>query len=729
MSEEVRPCDCGMPGGVCVCDHPTPHNQAGNEHAHHHDEHEHKDHSHMDHSHMDHSNMDHGDHGDHSHHDPKRFRNLFWVSLVLTIPSVVYSETVQQLLGFTPPAFPLSNYLPAILATILMFIGGQVFLKGGMAELKTKKPGMMALISLALIVSFGYSAFVTLLPLFGVMWMGMDFWWELATLISIMLLGHWIEMSSIARASGALGELAKLLPAQAERVVGEEIEKVSIAELKINDLIMVRPGASIAADGEVVEGESSVDESMLTGESRPVQKEVGDQVVAGSVNGSSEVLGKGALTVRVTATGDQTLLAGVVRLVREAQGSKSKTQRLADRAAGWLFYLALLSAIATLVYWLLEGSQSPDYILEKVVTVLVIACPHALGLAIPLVSSISSALAASRGVIIRDRQQFENARKVGIVLFDKTGTLTTASRSVIDIRLAKNGTFKKPEQLLKVAAALEKSSEHSLAKAILAKASELGLTYRGAKDVEFIPGVGVRGKVGEEVAMIGSATLLNRYSVSIDVSDLVEVDKLNSSGSSVVYLVSEGKLEGYLVIGDQIRESSKQAIESLRALGKPVAILSGDAQGVVESVANELGVEEFYGELLPAGKIELVKKLQAEGLKVAFVGDGVNDAPALAQADLGLAIGAGTDVAIESAGVILVSSDPASVAEVISLSKRTNAKMIQNLWWAAGYNILAIPLAAGVFSFIGLSLSPALGAVLMSLSTIIVAANAQLLRR
>jgi Cu2+-exporting ATPase len=677
--------------------------------------------------HDDHSGHD--DHSDHAHHDPQAFKKLFGFALALTVPILIYSETVQQLLGFTPPYFLFSELVPAILGTILFFVGGRVFLKGGLSELKSAKPGMMSLISLALIVSFGYSIFVTSLELMGIMWMGMDFWWELATLISIMLLGHWIEMSSIARASGAVGALAKLIPDTADLVSGDSIKSVPVSSLEIGDHVLIRPGSAIPADGEIIEGASSVDESMLTGESKHVDKSVGDKVIAGSINGSFAKAGKGSLTVSVSAVGSTTVLAGVVRLVQEAEKSKSKTQLLADRAAGFLFYLALAASLVTLVTWVLIGGYSPDFILEKVVTVLVIACPHALGLAIPLVSSITSALAAGSGVIIRDRRAFEAARKIDIVLFDKTGTLTTATREVHEITLAKGSTLKTPDELLKLAAALEKNAEHSLAVAIVDKAQSENLKFQSAANLEFIAGVGVRGEVSGIAAMAGSAALLRTYDVEIDSEDLKVVDLANASGSSVVYVVLDGRLEGFLLIGDVIRASSLAAVTSLRELGKEVAIVSGDAEGVVSSVAKELGIEKHYSEVLPVDKIGLVKKLQSEGLRVAFVGDGVNDAPALAQADVGLAIGAGTDVAIESAGIILVSSDPGSVAEVIKLSGRSNTKMLQNLWWAAGYNILAIPLAGGALFSIGLVLTPAVGAVLMSLSTLIVAANAQLLRR
>jgi Cu2+-exporting ATPase len=633
------------------------------------------------------------------------------------------------LLGFTPPAFAFSELVPAVLGTILFFVGGRVFLKGGLAELRVGKPGMMALISLALIVSFGYSLFVTSLELIGVMWMGMDFWWELATLISIMLLGHWIEMSSIARASGAVGALAKLIPDTADLIVGDSIKVVPASSLQLGDQILIRPGSAIPADGEIREGSSSIDESMLTGESKPVEKSVGDLVVAGSINGSFAKAGKGSLTVIVTAVGSSTVLAGVVRLVQEAEKSKSKTQLLADKAAGLLFYLALASSLATLITWLLIGGYSPDFILEKVVTVLVIACPHALGLAIPLVSSITSALAASSGVIIRDRRAFEAARKIDIVLFDKTGTLTTATREVLEITLAKGTSFSNTSELLKLAAALEKNAEHSLAVAIVDKALSENLEPASATNLEFIPGVGVQGEIAGVQAIAGSAAILKSFDVEIHPEDKMAVEAANASGSSVVYVAVNGNLEGYLLVGDAIRPTSAAAVSMLRDLGKEVAIVSGDAIGVVSSVAQTLGIENYYGEVLPEDKIKLVKKLQGEGKRVAFVGDGVNDAPALAQADVGLAIGAGTDVAIESAGIILVSSDPSSVAEVVGLSKRSHQKMIQNLWWAAGYNIVAIPVAAGVLFGIGIVLTPAVGAVLMSLSTIIVAANAQLLRR
>jgi Cu2+-exporting ATPase len=665
----------------------------------------------------------------HHHHDPKKFRNLFWISLVFTLPTVYFSLTVQQLLGFQAPVFTFSEYLPALLGTMLFFIGGRVFFQGARAEMKRLRPGMMSLVSLALIVAFGYSLFVFIIRLFGVDWMGMDFWWELASLISIMLLGHWIETRAVASASDALKELAKLIPDTAERVIGTKTEIVSLSMLEVGDVVLVRPGATVPADGEIIRGRSSLDESMLTGESAPKSKKLGDSVFAGSINGSSSELSRGALTVQITGVGDTTVLAGVMRLVAEAQKSKSKTQLLADRAAGWLFYLAIASAIGTLIYWLVVGTQSPDYILEKVVTVLVVACPHALGLAIPLVSAITASKAAKQGILIRDRGQFELARKLGIILFDKTGTLTTGKRNVVSMHLARGSRLKKKEDVLALAASLEKKSEHSLSFAIMKKAKSLDLRLNRVAELEFMPGIGIRGTVGVKNVMVGSAALLTQNQVSIDISDLEVVDAANNAGHSVVYVVVDNQLEGFIFVGDEIRENSKAAILRLLNNKKPVAIISGDALGVVSQLSRELGVREYYGELLPQDKIVIVRKLQQEGLRVGFVGDGVNDAPALAQADVGIAIGTGTDVAIESAGIILVSSDPEAVSEVIELSRRSHGKMVQNLWWAAGYNLLAIPVASGILQPYGLDLSPAAGAVLMSLSTVIVAANAQLLRR
>jgi Cu2+-exporting ATPase len=636
-----------------------------------------------------------------------------------------FSMTVHQLLGYPMPVFFGSEYIPAVLGIILFFTGGRVFLKTGWQEIKARQPGMMALIAMAIIVAFVYSSFITIVQTLGIEWAGMDFWWELAALISIMLLGHWIEMKSIMRAQNAVGELAKLVPATADLIQGEQIKNVATALLKVGDLILVRPGSAIAADGEVVEGSSDIDESMVTGESREVRKSVGDSVVAGTINGASSALGEGTLTIRITKVGGDTMIAGVMRLVAEAQASKSKTQRLADRAAGWLFYVATVAAALTAVLWPLLADPTADFVLERVVTVLVIACPHALGLAIPLVTSISSSKAAKSGLLIRDRKSFEALRNVDVVVFDKTGTLTEGKRKVAGVYSVEGRNDS--NEMLALAAAVEKYSEHSLGRAIVAQAEQLEVSP--AKDFRTIPGIGVTARVGATVVTVGGPGLLTSRNLSLSANDLMRAHEENQLGRTVVYVLSESVLMGYISIGDNIRDSAMDAVRDIQRLGKHVILLSGDAQGVVESVGAKLGITEVYGEVLPQQKGELVKKLQAQGKRVAMVGDGVNDAPALAQAEVGIAIGSGTDVAIESAGLLLVSSDPAGVSQAISLSRRTYSKMIQNLIWGAGYNVIAIPLAAGAFAGFGFVLSPALGAVLMSLSTIVVAANAQLLRR
>lgn len=663
--------------------------------------------------------------GHHDHHGHGDFKKQFWWSLILTLPIMYFSMTVHQLLGYPMPVFFGSEYIPAVLGVILFFTGGRVFLKTGWQEIKTGQPGMMALIAMAIIVAFAYSSFITIVQALGYDWAGMDFWWELAALISIMLLGHWIEMNSIMSAQNAVGELAKLVPDTADLIQGTEVKKVATALLKVGDLILVRPGSAVAADGEVVDGSSDLDESMVTGESREVRKSVGDSVVAGTINGSSAMLGEGTLTVRVTKVGGETMIAGIMRLVAEAQASKSKTQLLADKAASWLFYVATVAAVFTAVLWPLLAQPSTDFVLERVVTVLVIACPHALGLAIPLVTAISSSKAAKSGLLIRDRKSFEALRNVDVVVFDKTGTLTEGKRNVAAVYSAEGRDDS--VEMLQLAAAVEQYSEHSLARAIVAHAG--GVADLIAKDFRVIPGVGVTARIGASVITVGGPALLTSRNLSLSVGDLLKANQENSLGRTVVYVLRESELLGFISVGDIVRDSSFTAVEQIQKLGKHVVLLSGDAQGVVDAVAKQLGITEVYAEVLPHQKSELVKRLQADGKKVAMVGDGINDAPALAQAEVGLAIGSGTNVAIESSGLLLVSNDPVGVAEAIKLSKRTYSKMVQNLLWGAGYNVLAIPLAAGAFASLGFVLSPALGAVLMSLSTIIVAANAQLLRR
>ena len=651
------------------------------------------------------------DHDKHAGHDPGMFKQKFWLSFALTIPLLYFSATIQDLLGFGAVSFPGSSYIPAILGVVIFYYGGLVFLKSAKSELAAKQPGMMTLISLAISVAFVYSLLITL----GVL-DGMDFWWELASLVTIMLLGHWLEMASVMNAQGALSELAKLLPDEAELVTSEGTEKIAVSELKIGDKVLIRPGSQIPVDGIVTKGESKVNESMLTGESKPVDKSKDDELVAGTVNGS------GSLTLKVNRVGDDTALAGIMRLVEQAQSSKSKTQLLADKAAAYLFYIALVAASVTAVSWF-GTNESGGFVLERVVAVLIIACPHALGLAIPLVTAISTSKAANAGLLVRERSALESARNVDIVLFDKTGTLTTGEQGVVGM-VADDET-----ELLALAAGIEQDSEHPIARAIVAKAKEKKIKLRLAQGFTALEGRGAKAKIGTKTYFIGGPQLLKEQNVEIKKSYKKVAEKAQANGQTVVYLVQEREIIGALMIADTIRKESKQAIAKLQEAGKTVAMVTGDSEGVARWVSSELGIDEYHAEVLPEYKADVVRQLQSDGSKVAFIGDGVNDAPALTQADIGIAIGAGTDVAIESAGIVLASSDPGGVVKIINLSKATYRKMQQNLFWATGYNALAIPLAAGVTASIGFVLSPAIGAVLMSLSTVIVALNAQLLRR
>ena len=657
------------------------------------------------HDHHDHSA--HGDHSDHSAHDPAIFRRKFWLSLILTIPTLVFSQGLQDILGLTGPRFPGSQYIPAVFGVAIFLYGGLVFLKGAVTELRAKQPGMMTLISLAIVVALGYSIAVTLgLP-------GMDFWWELATLITIMLLGHWIEMSAVMGAQDALGELAKLLPDEADLVHGDHVMPVPVSQLKVDDHVLVRPGASVPVDGVVVDGESDVNESLLTGESAAVDKKAGSVVIAGSVNGS------GARTIRVTKTGGDTALAGIMKLVADAQGSKSSAQLLADRAAALLFYVALGAAILTLIAWLLIRPDDPAFVLERVVSVLVIACPHALGLAIPLVSQISTALGARNGILVKNRLALEEARGISVVLFDKTGTLTTGRQGVIG---------EVDDEVLALAAAVEAKSEHAIARAIVAAAKERGLKVPRSKGFSSLAGRGVTATVGDRELTVASRRVVTERALELPAEIVNETREVAAGGATVVYLIEGATVLGMIALADTIRPESAEAVALLKKRGVRVAMLTGDSHEVGDWVAGKLGIDEVFAEVLPGQKSEVVAKLQADGSKVAMVGDGVNDAPALATADVGIAIGAGTDVAIESAGIVLASSDPRGVAETLTLSRATWRKELQNLFWATGYNAVGIPLAAGVLFGAGILLPPALAAVFMSVSTIIVAANAQLLR-
>ncbi|GAB3036344.1 heavy metal translocating P-type ATPase [Parafrigoribacterium mesophilum] len=677
--------------------------------AHEHAEHEHAEHEHAEHDH----GHEHAGH-DHSAHDPAAFKRKFWLSLLLTIPTLVFSHGLQDILGLGGPRFPGSEYLPAVFGLAIFFYGGTVFLKGGIQELRAKQPGMMTLISLAIVVAFGYSAAVTL----GLK--GMDFWWELASLITIMLLGHWIEMSAIMGAQDALGELAKLLPDEAELLHGDHTMTVAVSALSVGDLVLVKPGASVPVDGEVVDGESEVNEALLTGESSLVAKSGGATVIGGSINGS------GALTVRVTKIGDETALAGIMRLVAEAQASKSGAQILADRAAAWLFYVALAAAALTLAAWWLIRPDDPGFVLERVVTVLIIACPHALGLAIPLVAQISTALAARHGLLIRSRVALEEARRVDVVLFDKTGTLTRGRLGVSDVVAAEG---RDADEVLALAAAVEASSEHPLAQAIVGEAASRGIAVARATQFTSLTGRGVEAEVDGRRYTVASQRVVTERALRLDVELVHAVRREAAEGKTTVFLLEADTVLGVIALADVIRDESKEAVDNLKRRGIRVAMLTGDSHEVGSWVASQLGLDEVFAEVLPGDKGAVVAGLQQKGARVAMVGDGVNDAPALAGADLGIAIGAGTDVAIESAGIVLASDDPRGVADAITLSGATYRKMQQNLFWATGYNAVAIPLAAGVASGAGILLSPAVGAVLMSLSTIVVALNAQLLRR
>ncbi len=658
------------------------------------------------------SHNEHENHDKHAGHNPNMFKQKFWLSLLLTIPTLLFSHTVQSWLGFHL-GFTGSEYIPAIFGVIIFFYGGLVFLKSAKAELAARQPGMMTLISMAITVALVYSVLVTFKLVSG-----MDFWWELATLVTIMLLGHWLEMASVESAQGALNELAKLLPDEAELLENCKSRTVSVSELKLGDMVLVRPGAGVPVDGTVVKGESDVNESMLTGESKPVKKTVGATVIGGTINAN------GALTIKVTKVGGDTTLAGIMKLVEDAQTSKSKTQVLADKAAFYLTSIAIGAALLTWISWWIAG-ESAGFIFERVVTVLVIACPHALGLAIPLVTAISTTLAARNGLLVRERMALEAARNIDVVLFDKTGTLTKGEQGVVDM-VATQGDA---NELLHWAAIVEQESEHPIARAVVHEAEKQNIELHHVDNFTALAGRGAQATAHGKNVYVGGPRLLEELKITLDKKLQKSVQTASKDGKTVVFVIVDRKVLGAIMLADVIREESKEAVATLHAMGKRVAMLTGDSKGVAAWVAKELGVKEYFAEVLPENKAETVKKLQADGSRVAMVGDGVNDAPALTQANIGIAIGAGTDVAIESAGIVLASSDPRGVAKIVTLSKATYRKMLQNLAWATGYNALAIPLAAGVTSGLGFVLSPAFGAVLMSLSTIIVAINAQFLRR
>jgi Cu2+-exporting ATPase len=669
------------------------------------------------HDHRDHQKSAGSGHDKHAGHSVAMFRDKFWISFALTIPILIWGHMLPRLLGYTPPQFPGAHLIPPVLGTAVYLYGGQPFIAGAWHELRARLPGMMTLIALAITVAFVFSLAVTL----G--YPGMPLWEELATLVTIMILGHWIEMRSIAQAQGALAELAKLLPDTAVRVVrdgtGEREEDVPVSALRPGDVVLVRPGARVPVDGVVREGKSPVNESMITGESRPVEKQPGDRVIAGTVNET------GSLRVEVTGTGEQTMLAGIMRLVEQAQQSRSRAQDLADRAAYWLTMAALGAGMITFLGWLAAGADAA-FAVERLVTVLVIACPHALGLAVPLVIAISTTLGARNGLLIRDRRALEEARLVNVVVFDKTGTLTLGEHRVVGL-LTTGGIAE--EEVLRLAAALEQDAEHPVARAIVTSARERRLEIPRAAGFEAIPGQGVQGAIDGRRLTIGGPNLLGRLGVSLPTEFAEFTEAAAAKGQGLVYLLEGERVLAAFAVADAIRPESPEAVRRLHDLGIEVAMLTGDAKEVADAVARELGIDTVFAQVLPADKAARIQELQRQGKRVAMVGDGVNDAPALVTADVGIAIGAGTDVAVEAGDIVLVRSDPRDVPRIIALSRVSYRKMVENLWWASGYNIVAIPLAAGVLARAGILLSPAIGAVLMSLSTVIVAVNAQLLRR
>ena len=656
----------------------------------------------------------HKGHDQHAGHSPEMFRDKFWLSLALTLPVVFWSAHIEELLGYRAPEFAGSSWIPPVLATAIFLYGGLVFLQGAWRELRARLPGMMTLISLAISVAFIFSWVVRL----G--FVEADaLWWELATLVTVMLLGHWIEMRSITQAQGALQELSKLLPDTATRVTDQGEEIVPVSKLHEGDIVLVRPGERVPADGIVRRGESALNEAMLTGESMPVKKMEGDEVIAATING------EGSLRVAITGTGDKTKLSGIMRLVADAQKSKSRAQHLADRAAQILTGVAILSGILTLIVWQLLGANI-DFSIVRVVTVLVIACPHALGLAVPLVVAISTTLGARNGLLVRDRRGLEEARNLNIVIFDKTGTLTLGGFRVVAMAVADGLS---DDEALRIAAAVESESEHPIARGIVKTAKDRKLDLPASDGFRALTGKGVAASVGSAEYHIGGPALLKDEDAQIPDALRTAAEAAANRGQAAIYLLRDGKALAVFAVADAIREESREAIRALHGRGIEVAMLTGDAQAVADSVAKELGIDTVFAQILPEDKASKVRELQAQGKKVAMVGDGVNDAPALATADIGIAIGAGTNVAVEAGHIVLVRSDPRDIPKIVALSRATYRKMLQNLWWAAGYNIVAIPLAAGVLAAWGILLTPAVGAVLMSASTVVVAANAQLLKR
>ncbi len=655
----------------------------------------------------------HGGHGHHGHHDHgdmvADFKRRFFISLIVTIPILALSPMIQQFIG-VDWRFANDQYILFILSTFVFFYGGWPFIVGGIHELKDRNPGMMTLIGLAIAIAYVYSSLVV----FG--WEGHNLFWELATLVDIMLLGHWIEMRSVMGASNALEELVKLMPNEAHKLDdNDEVQDVPISQLTNGDRVLVRPGEKIPVDGQVLNGTSTVDESMLTGESVPVEKGEVDEVIGGSVNN------EGSLIIQVEKTGEASYLSQVITLVKEAQESKSRTQDLTNRAAKWLFYLALTAGFATLLIWLAYDYPF-DVALERMVTVMVITCPHALGLAAPLVVAVSTTISANRGLLIRNRANFENARNLNAVVFDKTGTLTEGKFGITDIIPSKGFS---EEEVLVWGASLEQNSEHPIARGIVQSAMDRGIDLKSITQFNSITGKGIEGVIAGKKVNAVSPGFVNSHNMDYDKQTFNELSEV---GKTVIFVLLDDELIGMIALADIIRDSAKEAISKLKEKGVHSIMLTGDNEKVAHWVAAQLDIDEVYAEVLPDDKANQIKDIQAKGWKVAMTGDGVNDAPALAIADLGIAIGAGTDVAMETADVVLVKSNPTDVVDLMELSKKTYEKMVQNLWWASGYNILAIPLAAGVLAPIGIILSPAVGAVLMSLSTIIVAINAKLLK-
>ncbi|WP_425350555.1 heavy metal translocating P-type ATPase [Brevibacterium permense] len=685
-------------------------------------------------AHSDHARHDHSGPGDHSGHESHsghsghashaghgdhvaQFRRLFWIMLVISVPVVAFSPMFGHLVGYEVPETGILGalrWLSPILGTVMYVWGGKPFLTGGLDEIKGRSPGMMLLIALAITVAFVSSWGSSL----GLLDPQLDFWWELALLVVIMLAGHWMEMRSLALTTSALDSLAALLPDEAEKIIDGETVSVAPSDLVVGDIVLVRPGASVPADGRIIDGSAHMDESMVTGESATVRRGEGDSVVAGTVAADS------GLRVEITAIGDDTTLAGIQKLVSDAQSSSSRAQRIADRASAWLFWFALGAAVITAVVWSLIGM--PDSAVVRTITVLVIACPHALGLAIPLVVSIATERAARAGVLVKDRLALETMRTVDSVLFDKTGTLTKGQPTVTAIEVVEGaGATRTESEVLGLAAAAEADSEHPLAAAIVTAAAERGVDVPRASDFSSSPAVGVKAVIAGQTVEVGGPRLLEAH----DAPEAKSAEAWRAEGAIILHVLVDGSAVGALRLADEIRPESRDAVDALHAIGAQVVMITGDAEAVAQSVASELGIDRVFAGVHPADKAAKVSELQGERRRVAMVGDGVNDAPALAQADVGIAIGAGTDVAIGSAGVILASDDPRSVLSIVELSRATYRKMKQNLWWAAGYNLLSVPLAAGVLAPVGFVLPMSVGAILMSISTIVVALNAQLLRR